>query len=186
MSRLNTNIFPYFNDYSAAAKYYSVLFKPKVPVQAREVNAVQSIFQNQIESFGNHIFKEGAAVKDGTIQIENEYKYIRVLAPGGSLLESAVYREANFLNRVVVGDSGVKALVINHLPPAGGQVTFYVKYLGASTDGTISTFSNNEQITVLDADGNVTGTTATLAPASSTGIGSAANVKAGIFYIRGK
>ena len=40
-------------------KYYS---KPGYPVQARELTGLQSLLQNQVESFGKHIFKEGSMV----------------------------------------------------------------------------------------------------------------------------
>ena len=32
------------------------------PVQARELTGIQSLLQNQIESFGKHMFKEGSMV----------------------------------------------------------------------------------------------------------------------------
>ena len=37
-------------------------FKPGYPVQARELTGLQSLLQNQVESFGKHIFKEGSMV----------------------------------------------------------------------------------------------------------------------------
>ena len=46
-------------------KLYRVLFKPGFPVQARELTTLQSILQNQVESFGNNIFKEGSMVLPG-------------------------------------------------------------------------------------------------------------------------
>ena len=46
----NLNVAPYFDDFNASNDYYSVLFKPGYPVQARELNNLQSILQNQIET----------------------------------------------------------------------------------------------------------------------------------------
>ena len=54
----NLNVAPYFDDFDANKNFYKVLFKPGQPVQARELTSLQSILQNQIETFGNHIFKE--------------------------------------------------------------------------------------------------------------------------------
>ena len=48
----NLNVAPYFDDFNAGNDYYSVLFKPGYPVQARELNNLQSILQNQVEQFG--------------------------------------------------------------------------------------------------------------------------------------
>ena len=55
----NLNVSPYFDDFDPQKNYYKVLFKPGYPVQARELNNLQSIAQYQIEQFGTHIFKEG-------------------------------------------------------------------------------------------------------------------------------
>ena len=42
------NVSPYYDDYDEEKKFHRVLFKPAVPVQARELTQVQSILQNQI------------------------------------------------------------------------------------------------------------------------------------------
>ena len=65
----NLNVSPYFDDFDSNKNYYKVLFKPGYPVQARELTTLQSILQNQIEKFGNHIFKEGSVVIPGQIYI---------------------------------------------------------------------------------------------------------------------
>jgi hypothetical protein len=57
------NASPYFDDYSEDKNFHRVLFRPAVAVQARELNQIQSIAQNQIERFGNHIFKDGSVIK---------------------------------------------------------------------------------------------------------------------------
>ena len=46
----NFNTPPYFEDYDPEDNFHKVLFKPGVPLQARELTTVQSILQNQIES----------------------------------------------------------------------------------------------------------------------------------------
>ena len=58
----NLNVSPYFDDFNENDNYYKVLFKPGVPVQARELTGLQSILQNQIAKFGQHFFKEGSKV----------------------------------------------------------------------------------------------------------------------------
>jgi hypothetical protein len=42
----NLNVSPYFDDFDASKNYYKVLFKPTQPVQARELNNLQSILQS--------------------------------------------------------------------------------------------------------------------------------------------
>ena len=51
----NLNVSPYFDDYDPANDYYRVLFKPGYPVQARELTGLQSMLQNQVEKFGQHL-----------------------------------------------------------------------------------------------------------------------------------
>ena len=63
----NLNVSPYFDDFDASKNYQRVLFKPATPIQARELTALQSILQNQLESFAQHFFKEGSMVIPGNI-----------------------------------------------------------------------------------------------------------------------
>ena len=58
---------PYFNDFNEAKKFLQVMFKPGYAVQARELAQAQSILQNQIERFGDHIFANGSVVLGGAI-----------------------------------------------------------------------------------------------------------------------
>ncbi len=185
MPKLDTNIYPYFDDFDEAKHFYGILIRPRIPVQSRELNQLQSIINNQQQRFGDHIFKQGAIVKDGDINLETNYHYIKVVASGGSDLESETYRETNFQNKIIQGSSGIKALVVNHIPPAGGNVTFYVKYLGSDTTGEDRVFANGETIVVLDAAGSPTAITAALAASAASGKGSAVNIKSGILYARG-
>lgn len=54
---------PYFDDFDQDNQYYRVLFKPGYAVQARELTQLQTMLQNQVEQFGDNIFKEGSIVK---------------------------------------------------------------------------------------------------------------------------
>ena len=55
----NFNVSPYYDDYDEDNKFQRVLFKPAVALQARELTQLQTILQNQVERFGNNIYKEG-------------------------------------------------------------------------------------------------------------------------------
>ena len=59
-TNLNTN--QYFDDFAANSQHHRVLFKPSVPVQARELTQLQTILQSQIEKFGDNIIKNGSIV----------------------------------------------------------------------------------------------------------------------------
>ena len=59
----NLNQAPYFDDYDAEKQFYRVMFKPGYAIQARELTQLQTMLQNQVESFGDNIFKEGSIEK---------------------------------------------------------------------------------------------------------------------------
>ena len=69
---------PYFNDYDPANNHYDVLFRPGFSLQARELGALQSILQEQVRRFGNHIFKEGSMVIPGQVVVDQSVQYIKV------------------------------------------------------------------------------------------------------------
>lgn len=58
----NLNQYPYYDDYDEKKDFHQIMFKPSIPVQARELTQIQSILQNQISRFGDHIFNNGSRV----------------------------------------------------------------------------------------------------------------------------
>ena len=69
------------------------MFKPGYPVQARELTGLQSILQNQVKSFGSHIFKEGSMVIPGGITCDNQFTTIKV-NPNHLGLDISIYLDA--------------------------------------------------------------------------------------------
>ena len=76
--KTNLNISPYYDDFNKDNDYYKVLFRPGRPVQARELSTLQSILQNQVESFGSHVFKEGSMVIPGGGFFDDSYFSVKV------------------------------------------------------------------------------------------------------------
>ena len=76
--KTNLGTSPYFDDFDPSKNFYKVLFNPAKPVQSRELNTIQSILQNQIESFGSHIFKEGSLVIPGGLSYDSEYSSVKI------------------------------------------------------------------------------------------------------------
>ena len=56
---------PYYDDFDQQKKFLKLLFKPGLPVQARELSQAQTILQNQIERFGSNVFRNGSVVLGG-------------------------------------------------------------------------------------------------------------------------
>jgi hypothetical protein len=61
----NYNISPYYDDFSETGGFHQILFKPGFAVQSRELTQLQTILRDQIQKFGNHIFKHGSVVIPG-------------------------------------------------------------------------------------------------------------------------
>ena len=143
----NLNVAPYFDDFDPSKKYYQVLVKPGFPVQAREVNNLQSILQNQIESLGDHIFKEGAKVIPGQTSYNRYYSAVEVENTFAGV-DLEVYLSFLVGKRILGASSGIEAIIDRVLPAKDserGSVTFYINYLSASN-------VNNAQLTFLDGE----------------------------------
>ena len=188
------NISPYYNDFDPSNDFYRVLFKPGFPVQARELTNLQSILQNQIQSFGSHTFKEGAPVDAGEVTFDIEYYAVKVNSTQFGI-DISLYTD-ELIGKTIEGESsGVTASVDKVVLPDGGEVedvTLYVKYSKSSpNDFSIMEFIDGEILlikeniiygnTTINADTAV----ATLISSDAKATGSAAFVAKGIYFIRG-
>lgn len=62
-----SKVYPYYDDFDEDKNFKRILFRPGYAVQARELTQLQTILQNQIERFGQHIFENGSPVIGGDI-----------------------------------------------------------------------------------------------------------------------
>ena len=180
---------PYFDDYLSAGadgltpqeKYYRILFRPSVAVQARELTQLQTILQNQITQFGSHVFKDGAMVIPGGTALDQKYSYVKVNDTSGAGADVANYY-SEFLNTRITGQtSGVEAEVIKVMAAdavAGDPITLFVKYVNSGTNNQEIAFTTGEEI-MSDAP------TARYATVQGTGNGTAFSVNEGIYYVNG-
>lgn len=190
----NLNASPYFDDFDVTKNYQRVLFKPGIPIQARELTTLQSILQNQVEKFGKHFFKEGAVVIPGQLAYDPDYFYVQIDATHLGVPVSLYLSE--IVGKYIKGEvSGVKALVEGYITDQqseNGNYTLYVKYQSSSeNDFTINSFVNGENLLVLEdlqyslsiiRSGSSFSTTIV---SESSGSGSAAKIQEGVFFIRG-
>tara|TARA_Y100000004_G_scaffold130685_1_gene147367 strand:+ start:782 stop:8344 length:7563 start_codon:yes stop_codon:yes gene_type:complete len=192
----NLNISPYFDDFDKDDNFYRVLFRPGYPIQARELTTAQSILQNQIESIGQHFFKEGAMVIPGQVGYDLNVQAI-ILQTSFLGVDIETYR-TQLHGQIVEGiTTGIKAKVLYSIPvteSSRGYITLYVKYIESgdtTSDSSVKGFQNNEQ---LLAEKEITfGTTlievgspfAQLLPVDATAVASVAYMNAGVYFIRG-
>ena len=69
----NFNVNPYYDDFSEDKKFLRLLFKPGYAVQARELTQAQTILQDQVTKFADHIFKQNTPVTGGQITSNLNY-----------------------------------------------------------------------------------------------------------------
>ena len=191
--KINLNVSPYYDDYDSGKNFHKVLYKPGFPIQARELTQQQSILQNQIESFGDHIFKEGSVVIPGGVAFDKQFQAVKLNTTNYGI-DISVYIN-NFIGKKITGDvSGVSALVKFVALPNGADVvdpTIYVTYLSADSSSDIVSFTDGESLSCTEnvVYGNTTinsGTPfASLISSNATAVGSAAFVSKGVYFIRG-
>ena len=70
--KTNLNVSPYYEDFDANKNFYKILFRPGYSIQGRELTQVQSILQNQVESFGKYAFKQGELVIPGEVGLNTK------------------------------------------------------------------------------------------------------------------
>ncbi len=190
---INLNVAPYFDDFNAKDNYCKILFKPGLPVQARELTGIQSVLQNQIEKFGQHIFKDGSSVTGGGVRYNGAYTSVRIQQSNEGIDVSSYLR--NLVGEVVIGSqSGVKAKIKSFIgkPLDGNWYLLFISYLNTGGEDN-EMFSAGESLLL---DNRVLTTTSGLTfqpgePVAQTVdencsfTGSAAVLSNGIYFVRG-
>ena len=169
----NFNTDPYFDDYDELKDYLRILFRPGTAVQARELTQIQTILQNQVNSIGKHLFKNGSPVIDGRLNYSPRTDYVKIVAPAAGVVLS------DYEGLLLTAVSGVTGTVV-HAEIADSTDTnnvLYVRYISSGTSGE-KTFQANDTLTSSGVDLTVQGTDA-------TGLGSMLSIANGIYYIDG-
>ena len=159
---INTNLnqSPYFDDYDQDKQFNRILFKPGFAVQARELTQLQSILQNQIEQFGDNIFKEGSIVKGCTFNNLEDLRYVKLTVPASfdpTTYESRIVIESpgvddievDYIYEMVGSISGLRAQIIKGVKGTNATATpntFWIKYLNTTTNYT--QFTINEPFSI--------------------------------------
>lgn len=110
------NVNPYYDDFNEDKKFLRMLFRPGYAVQSRELTQLQTILQNQLERFGNHIFKDGARIVGGEISTQT-MNFVRILPQTANTPSTTVAATDivgfNLIERTGTGGVSVKARVVD-------------------------------------------------------------------------
>jgi hypothetical protein len=107
-----TTVKPYYDDFDESKNFHRIIFKGGEGVQARELTQLQTILQNQIERFGQHIFVNGSSVIGGDLSITQ----IQTLNLSSTYANTSI-TPSDFQNKTVrYGDANnsVIARVVNY------------------------------------------------------------------------
>jgi len=174
---IDFNAAPYWDDFEATNgalenNYMRILFRPSYAVQARELTQIQSIIQNQIKQFGNHIFQDGSPVIGGHLTLDTSATYIKLDKQfGGSDIDLD-----NFLNVTVYNSVTPKtrARVVQTYSSSTDR-TLLIKYLRGPN------FQAGQTISTA-GDGLYS---ANISSPNFTGTGSTVTINDGVFYVGG-
>ena len=147
----NLNVSPYFDDFDVKKDFYKVLFQPGVAVQARELNQLQSILQNQIEKFGDNVFKRGTIIDGCTITKHDKVPYIKIndLTTDGLQIDVTLYN-----NLYVKNSANVEAYIVKTTSGLQSRSpdlnTLFVNYISSGTDFETDSFAADQTLTVFN------------------------------------
>ena len=197
--KTDLNITPYYDDYLESKNFHKVLYRAGRPLQARELTQTQSILQNQISRFGDHMFAEGSIVSGAQSDVDFDLYFVKVKtenpnSSGDASVES--YRQLYHGQHVVGQTSGVVGKIItSDAETTTDKLTIYVRFERQGTDAEHSSaFLPGETLVKcgFSSSGVVTEDTTsnndfTVEAASEAPIGrsSYANISEGIVFCRG-
>ena len=171
------NLSPYYDDFNESKKFHRVLFRPAFAVQARELTQSQTILQNQIERFGDHMFKQGAMIIPGQVSIDTNYYAVKLT----SIDSSNTLTQFTTGTILTGGTSGVTAEITKTVATDGTDPdTIFVKYSKTGSNNTDDVFSDGETLTGTNSD-----SVSLSCVVDTTATGSAAGIQAGTYYING-
>ena len=211
--KTNLNVAPYYDDFDADKNFYKVLFRPGYSIQTRELTSLQSILQNQIESYGKFLFKQGQQVIPGEVGLNTKLDYVKLssvsevaVSEGGQI----VYKKYDIKQLVGTDLRGINSGVVGRVVEAiyGSDVeadTLFVKYTTSGDASNESTFRQGETLEVIGGINTpllVVGTDGSVLPTSinitdpisgnvsslsspAMGFATAVEVQEGIYFVNG-
>ena len=171
---LNFNVDPYYDDFDPSKNYHRILFKPGYAVQARELTQSQTILQDQVTKFADHIFKQNTPVSGGQITSNFNCSYVKLQTTylGASVdvtqFENKVIQNATgtVVAKVLKTIAGTGTTAIDDLP------TLIVSYKSGTQ------FNNSD--VVYDSASSLAAQAAT---SNATGLSSIVSIAQGVFYV---
>jgi hypothetical protein len=168
------NYDPYFDDFNEDDNFMRVLFRPGYAVQARELTQLQTILSNQIEKFGNHIFKSGSPIVGGKISLDDRCNYLILQ----SQYNGIDINPELFIDKLVISYNtakSVRAKVIAIDTSDSNAPVLVLKYLSGEY------FSENDEIKIFGQN-----IFAQVRTNNAVGKSYVASIQDGVYYFKGQ
>ena len=182
----NLNVDPYYDDFDETKNFHRMLFRPGLAVQARELTQMQTMLQNQIDRFGEHVFKEGSVVKGCEVKYDrDQIRYIKIRDNDNNGTSA---NAAAFIGSTITGTtSGITAHVIDALDGSEAATpntkTLYVYYTSGGSNNTTTAVLSGERLT---SNTSLSANVCTEGSQSTNVVGNAARMElgAGIMFAK--
>ena len=181
----------YKDDYRDSDNYYKILFNNARSLQQRELNQMQSILNNDIQTGNQGLgYKNGIPAVGGKLTVNNEVNFIKLTAASGTTIAALTNPTTDLVGIVFTeADTGVKIRVDKvDLATGSTKATLFVTYV----DNNNATGLADTGVTITDGK-TLTGTDGTSLVSFSgggtsdptTGKATLATVNTGKFYMDG-
>ena len=142
---------PYHDDYDPTKGDVRILHVPGASVQTRELNQVQSLIANQIEQFGDNIFKRGTIVDGCSFNFVESYPYVKIL---DAETDFAPADPGSYVGMFVRNSANLQAFVVNYADGFESATpdlkTLYVNYVNSGDDRQTFKYSPGDVLTIFD------------------------------------
>jgi hypothetical protein len=174
----NFNVDPYYDDFDDNKDFHRILYKPGYAVQSRELTQSQTILQDQIKKFGDHVFKSGSIVTGGQIFVQNT-AYLNL----SSTYSGNDITAANFDQEYITNTSGTKKAYVLKAYSADTAATEPITLIINKMYG--GDFTADETIITANTSANAINYYAKTALTNATGNSKAFSINTGVFYYEG-
>lgn len=169
---------PYWDDFAPEKRYHRILIQSRLPVQTRELNQIQTVLQDQIETLSSGTYTEGQPIRGGEQTFANNVLALQ-------LVRDESIDIASFFDT----ETGIGAIANGAVSGARSQVVQYARQSGETyTAVVISPLNNRSYVpgeSVVFRVG-VTDYTMRTTPETTVTRGAAIySVRDGVFFLRG-
>jgi len=181
---INFNQYPYFDDFDANKHFHKILFKPGVAVQGRELTQTQTILQDQIQKFGNHIFQNHSVVSGAQTTVNFNANFVKIETTN---INNRDIEAGDFIGKTVKNLNGnviAKVLVAkDKILNTDGEILYPPLLILSYLSGTQFTYGDIIYTNDSDITAKVISDTSSFLPA--TGTSSVVTISDGVMYIDG-